>query len=437
MNSRQDILISNTQLIDGSGGPPRPHASVLIQGGRFKKISQQDISSSAGTIRIDGQGKFLLPGLFDAHAHLLSGGFDSITEQIDSFDPTIERRCLMQMLYWGVTTICNPVQPLQTASELRAYVQANPLRSPRILFSGPGFTAPNGWAGSMLPLARMEPANTASARTDVNQLAAAKVDFLKVYYDGQCCAFVSPLPKLDKSVMETIVATSHSKHIKVMVHAYDIQNHLDALRAGADIMAHSAVTAEINDEYLSLARKNNVLYLATLSAYHDALDPRTTRQFIAQDFVQQTVPKRTLDSLAEGGPFDAFVNSVKSAYIAGQLPVIFKNLRKVFDAGIPIAVGPDTGIMGAFPGISVHREMELMGKAGIPAMALLVAATSAAARFFNLDSVGAIVEGGIADAVILAADPLTDVRNTRRIEAVIKDGEVVDREQLLHDILND
>jgi imidazolonepropionase-like amidohydrolase len=115
----QEIVIANAQLIDGTGSPPRPNTSVLIQGGLFQKIVEGEIKNGPRAIRIDAAGKTLMPGLFDMHAHLLSGGFDSITKEIDSFDPAVEKRALMQMLYWGVTTVCNPVQPLSTAGELR------------------------------------------------------------------------------------------------------------------------------------------------------------------------------------------------------------------------------------------------------------------------------------------------------------------------------
>ncbi len=435
MGSGQTILISNVSLIDGRGTAPQPNTSVLVRNGKFEQVSARQVRVTDATL-IDGTGKFLLPGLFDMHAHLLSGGFDSITDKIDSFDPETEKRALMQMLYWGVTTVFNPVQPLATAEELRAYENTNPSASPRILLSGPGFTAPGGWAGSLLPIARLEPDEPQSAREQVNTLADASVDFLKVYYDGQCCAFVSPLPKLKKAVMEEIVAAAHTRKLKVMVHAYDLDNHLDALRAGADIMAHSAVTAHINEEYLQLARKNNVMYLATLSAYHDAFNPVALRQFIAQDFVQRSVPKKTLSTLASGGPLDGFLTSVKASFIAGQWRVILDNLKKVFDRGIPVAVGPDTGIMGAFPGISVHRELELMAEASIPASSLVASATSVPAKYLDLPGQGVIEEGAIADAVITAKNPYSDIRNTRTVETVIKGGTVVDRAELLRKILS-
>jgi len=303
--------------------------------------------------------------------------------------------------------------------------------------SGPGFTAPGGWAGSLLPIARMEPETPDEAAENVDRLADAGVDFLKVYYDAQCCAFVSPLPRLKKSVMERIVDKAHKRELKVMVHAYDNGNHLDALRAGADIMAHSAVTAPVDQEYIDRALENEALYLATLSVYHDAFDKKSLHEFIAQEFVQTSVRRETLDSLSDDGPLDGFLTSVKQQYLQGQLPTIQSNLRAIFESGVQVAAGPDTGVMGAFPGISVHREMELMVEAGLPAAGVLKATTSGAAGFIGLKGLGLIAEGRTADGVLVRGDPLTDITATRDIVSVIKDGAVVDREDLRREFLKE
>lgn len=429
------LLIRNGQIIDGTGKDPLRNASILIEDGWFKEISNGDLEIPPQATVIDATGKTILPGLIDMHSHLLSGGFDSITEVIDSFEPATQRRSLKQMLYWGVTSTYSPVQPLESGLQLRDEVAKETFLAPRLFISGPGFTAPNGWAGSLLPLARMEPKSLEEAEQQVNQLADAGVNILKVYYDTQCCAFVSPLPKLETAIMERIIQTAHSRNLRVMLHAYDNQFHIDALRAGVDILAHSAVTAPVDDEYLELAGKAKALYLATLSVYHDAFDEDSLREFIAQDFVQEAVPKKTLDTLAEGGPLDEFLKITKKDYIRDQLPTIQGNLKKVAESGIAVGVGPDTGVMGAFPGISVHREMELMVRAGVPPARVLEAASKTAAEYLGEESLGTIQLGKIADLVIIKGNPLEDIKHTRDIELVMKAGRVIDREKLLEEIL--
>src|SRR6266496_364065 len=177
------ILIRNASIIDGTGKKPPRNRSILIKDGRIEEITDgEGVVPSQATV-IDATGKTILPGLIDMHSHLLSGGFDSITEVIDAFDPATQKRALKQMLYWGVTATYSPVQPLESGLQLREQVVNGNFPAPRLFISGPGFTAPNGWAGSLLPLARMEPKSPAEAEEQVGLLAKAGVDILKIYYD--------------------------------------------------------------------------------------------------------------------------------------------------------------------------------------------------------------------------------------------------------------
>lgn len=432
---KDTVLIQNGQVIDGTGREPLVNTSILIERGFFKEIRKGHIKAPADAVVIDAMGKTILPGLIDMHAHLLSGGFDTISGKSMSYDVGEQKRALKQMLYWGVTGVYDPVQPLEVGLQLRAQVAGNIFPSPRLFISGPGFTAPGGWGGSNNPSARIEPRDLRDVQQQVGRLADAQVDILKVFYDDMSVAFTSPLPQLEKGLLESIIKEAHSKKLKVMVHAYNNENHKDALKAGADMMAHSAVTAPVDDEYLQLARKNKTLYLATLSVYHDVFDEKVIRDFIARDFVQKTVPKKTLDTLVEKGPLDSFEKTIKQDYFKRQLPTIMANLKKVFESGIAVGVGPDTGVPGAFPGIAVHREMELMVQAGLPPAAVLVAATKTAADYLGQPLLGTIERGKMADVVIVNGDPLEDIRHTRHIECVIKEGHIINRERLLEDIL--
>lgn len=433
---KERVLIRNARLIDGTGRAPLERVTILIEGGRFVEITQRELRDQGTTRVIDAAGKTALPGLIDMHAHLLSGGFDTISEKSMSYDPADQRRALKQMLYWGVTGVCDPVQPLESGVAIRAQANRDPLQSPRLFISGPGFTAPGGWAGSSDPAARFEPRNKEEARAQIDKLARARVDFIKVFYDDMRDAFAFPLPKLNKELMRAIISAAHAHNIKAMVHVYDTEGHKDALRAGADMMAHSAITAPVDDEYIRLARKNRTLYLSTLSVYHDVFDETAIRALISKDFVRKSVPRKTLATLEAAEPLASFEKSIRRDYIKRQLPTIDGNLRRLFEAGVPLGVGPDTGVPGAFPGIAVHREMELMVRAGVPAAAVLVAATKIGAEYLGHSSVGTIERGKRADLLLVHGDPLKDIRETRNIELVMKDGQIIDRNRLLSDIMN-
>jgi imidazolonepropionase-like amidohydrolase len=434
--TRDVILIRYAQLIDGTEKGPFSNTSILIQNGRVTRIARGDIAAPPGARIIDAEGKTVIPGLIDMHAHLISGGFDTISEKSMSYDPVEQKRALKQMLYWGVTGVYDPVQPLESGLQLRAEVSRNAFPSPRLFISGPGFTAPGGWGGANQPQARVELKDPKQIGPEVDRLASAKVNILKLFYDDMSSSFTRPLPKLEKRLMEMVIAEAHARKLKVMVHAYRTSDHKDAIRAGADIMAHSAITEPVDDEYIALARKSRTLYLATLSVYHDVFDENSIRNLISQEFVKKTVPQKTLATLTSKEPLDSFEKSIKQDFIKQQLPTIAANLKKLSENGIAIGVGPDTGVPGSFPGIAVHREMELMVQAGVPSARVLVAATKTAAAYLGQRSLGTIERGKIADLILVRGNPLEDIKNTREIEVVVKDGEVINRERLLDEIMS-
>lgn len=429
------IVIQNVRVITGTGALPLEEASILIRAGRIRKISRGAILVPAGARLIEGAGKTVLPGLIDMHAHLISGGFDTISEKSMSYDPVEQQRTLKQMLYWGVTAVCDPVQPLSSGLQLRSRIARNEFPAPRLFISGPAVTAPGGWGGANQPEARIELKSLIDVKPAIDRLARARVNFVKLFYDDMSSSFSNPLPKLDKKLMQAAIAAAHARGLKVMVHAYRTEDHKDVIRAGADIVAHSAITQPVDDEYIALAKKSRTLYLSTLSVYYDVFDENAIRDLISNEVVQRTVPPKTLATLAAAEPLNSFEKSIKQDFIRRQLPTIAANLKKVSESGIPIAVGPDTGVPGSFPGFAVHREMELMVRAGVTPARVLVAATKTAAEYLRQRRSGTIAVGKIADVVVVNGNPLEDITNTRNIEVVIKEGRVVDREKLLTEIM--
>ncbi len=429
-------LVRNALLIDGTGGAAVEKVSILIEGGRFTKIARRELKAPSGARVIDATGKTVMPGLIDMHAHLISGGFDTISQKSMSYDPVEQRRALKQMLYWGVTSVYVPVQPLNLGLKLRAAVARNDFFSPRLFISGPGITAPGGWGGANQPAARIELNERHEVEPHLSRLARAKVDILKLFYDDMSSSFTQPLPKLKRELMEVVIKKAHDRKLKVMVHSYRTEDHKEAIRAGADIMAHSAITQPVDDEYIELARKSGTMYLATLSVYHDVFDENSIRELIGKDYIQRTVPKKTLSTLRAKEPLESFEKSIRQEFIKQQLGTIGANLKKLSENGIPIGVGPDTGVPGSFPGIAVHREMELMVRAGVAPAKVLVAGTKAAAEYLGKSRLGSVQTGNKADLIIIKGNPLDAIENTRQIEFVIKDGQVINRQSLLEEIMS-
>jgi len=422
--------IRHVRVIDGTGRAPLDNQLILIEGQRIKAVVQDHDLDIADAVTIDAAGKTVIPGLIDMHAHLLSGGFDSIVNASASYDTDIQRRVLNQMLYWGVVGCHFSVQPVANGLWLREALSRGEIIGPGLYISGQGITAPNGWAGSNEPDARLELDDVTAVPDAIARLADSGVDFVKVFYDDMCCAFHQAMPKLRQPVMENVIREAHRHGLPVAVHVYELEGHRDVLRAGGDILYHSAVTGPIDDDYLTLMKASGAAYVATLSIYHDTYNPPAVREWAASPWVQDGVPRRTLRTLEPGGQLDDFESFTRRENMASSFPIIMANMRRIHEAGIPYAVGPDTGVPGVFPGLSVHREMELMVKAGVPPLAVIRAATETAARLLGEPTLGAIAPGKSADLILLDTDPTEDIRATRAINTIWKEGQIIDRKVL-------
>lgn len=432
----QRWALHGLRLIDGTGRPARDNQMVVVANGLIEAVASDPGMDVAEANNLWLHGKIMIPGLIDMHAHLLTGGFDSIVNASASYDRDIQERVLNQMLYWGVTGCHYSVQPVDNGLALRASLADGSIKGPRLWIAGPGVTAPNGWAGSNDPSARLELDDENAVAPAIAALADRGIDFVKVFYDDMCCAFHAAMPKLKRPVMEKVIAEAHRHSLPVSVHVYELNGHFDILAAGGDILYHSAVTGPIDQRYLDKAHAMGAAYVATLSIYNDTYNPEAVRAWAAQACVQESVARKTLATLAPGGPLDDFESFTRRENMAGHLPTIMQNVARIAESGLRFAVGPDTGVPGVFPGLSVHREMALMAQAGIPPLQILKAATSNAAEILGASDIGAIMVGKSADFLLLDDDPSINIEATRSIASVWQKGQEVDRSALLDRVLS-
>jgi hypothetical protein len=216
-----------------------------------------------------------------------------------------------------------------------------------------------------------------------------------------------------------------------------------SLRAGADYLVHSVEDEPVDEEFLQLAKKNRALYCPTLfvvMGYRYALsgtwEPTEAEKRLADPQILAAMHDiRTLppDKLPE-----RVAKLLKEPPKVEPSKISLDNLRRVWDAGIPVAMGTDAGNIGTLHGPSVFREMALMTQAGLTPLQVLRSATVNGAKAMGRErDIGTLAPGKLADLVILDADPLADLQNLARIHRVVKDGHVYDPRELMRSIGGD
>ena len=234
---------------------------------------------------------------------------------------------------------------------------------------------------------------------------------------------------MTQDVLKALVDEAHRQKLKVFAHAPLLRYAKEALRAGVDGLMHGIVDEPVDREFLTLMKRNGAVYVSTMALYEDVADVAAwaKRESVNWDKANLQPPRfhEQFTSPAGVAQFTTFFNNPE--YTKQHLPVQRANLKTVFDAGVPIVLGTDTGFYGVLVGAATQIELELLVEAGLKPEDALRAATVNAARMIGKDKeLGTLEPGKAADLVILDADPRLDIKNVTRINRTYKGGVAYD-----------
>jgi len=440
LDAHAAILLRGATLHDGNGGAALQDASIRIEGDRIACIgSPVQCLALPGDEVIDVAGRFITPGLVDAHVHFAQTGwldgrphwpfvqnfydYEKLQQELQK-DPDRWHRAYLCAGITAVYDVGGLPWTTDTGADTpaRAHVRA---AGPLITHARVEDLVANG-NNTFLPMSSDE-----EAMTGVTQLVEWGAAAVKVWYldppAGQ-------RDELDRRLMR-IGEAARANGLPLIVHATELRNAKTALRAGAAALVHSVEDALVDQEFIVLAQANDVVYMPTLlvgSNWRRARaavglgvvppidDPNgcvdaRTRQVIGQ------APRLHEDAPRSWRDVDATLSSLEES---GQdLSIMQRNLARVFEAGITIATATDAGNPLTLHGPSIYAEMESMQAAGIPPEHIIVMSTRNGAQAIGLlDEIGTLERGKVADLVILRDDPAGSVRAFRTVTHVMRGG---------------
>jgi imidazolonepropionase-like amidohydrolase len=429
-------VILGPTIVDGTGRPGIKNGALVIENGRIRDVGPRgNVRIPANARLIDAKDKFVIPGLIDAHVHFFqSADIYTRPDVIDlrkirpyqtELDWIKERLpvTFARYLAAGITGVVDVGGPMWNF-EVREMAEKTK-NAPRVAVAGPLVSTyvPDALQQTLDPPI-IKATSPDHARELVRRQLDRKPDLIKIWFIHR----VGENLQEQTEIVRATVDEAHKNGIRVAVHATELLTAKIALQAGAEILVHSVTDRLVDNEFMSLIKSRDALYMTTLiveEGYREVLN----QEVRLTDIEQRLGDPQVIASWSELAkiPPDSIPGGIRRRPAREATPISFQNLALLDAAGARIVGATDAGNIGTLHGPALHRELELMVEAGLRPMEALVSATKNAAAVMGREKeLGTLEKGKIADLVILDGDPQFDIKNTRKISRVMKAGEWIE-----------
>ncbi|MEM7018443.1 MAG: amidohydrolase family protein [Pseudomonadota bacterium] len=438
------IAYRGATLIDGTGAEAIENATILVQ--RRKILAAGVAVDIPEDVEIvDVTGKWIVPGLIDAHVHFMTSGriytrpgFYDLThivpyiEEIEWIKANISNT-LRSYLCAGVTSVTSLGGP---SLEYNARELARSMDDAPTVFIGhgvivnvPNFIAENvipPWDGEMT----IKPTTSEEAAIAIVQDAIAKdAELMKIAVDDRDSMVMSLLQWGWESVQQAVIEEAAKNNMNVTGHIHALEPARKLIELGISSLQHLPSDEPVDEAFITLAREKGIIVAPTLGLWQRTFVELFTKEFNFAVSEKTCGMPEIIESWYEELP--AGSEELAEQWRAKHSTAI-ANTKALYEGGVKLAVGSDTGLMGLAPGPSLHLELRAMNEAGIPPAYLITAATLHSASVAGKDAeYGSIEAGKFADFLILSKDPLEDIANLQAIDTIVKHGKVFEQQTLL------
>jgi imidazolonepropionase-like amidohydrolase len=413
------VIFEGARIIVGDGRTIE-NGAMLVEGDAITRVDAKGrVTAPSNATRVDLTGKTIMPGIVLAHGHIGYLRGTTFARENYTRDNLIDH--LNRYLYYGVVAMMSTgTDPGDLPFEIRNAPH------PGALFrtAGSGFALPGASTGNLAMRGVPYGVTTEEdARRDVRELAARKPDVVKIWVDDRNGA----VKKLPPNLYRAIIDESHKLGLRVVVHVYYLADARDLVEAGADGFLHLVRDEEMDDALVKRMKAKHVFVTPNLST-SEAGTYTNTPAWLDDPLLAESATPAMIGKVADvyraragGAPRTAATTSYQKQQ---------RSMARLAAAGVTIALGDDTGIENTFYGYGEHHELELMVQAGMTPMQVITAATKTPAELLKLDKLGTLARGKSADFVVLDANPLENIGNTKKISKIYQRGQAVDRAAL-------
>ena len=390
------IAFVGATIIDGTDAAPLNDGVLVVTDGRIRSVGPRaavTIPSDADVI--DVSGKFIMPGLINAHGHV--GATVGLNGNADYSRGNLLRQLGLYARY-GITTVNSLGGDEAEGFALRNEQYDPDLDRARIFV-----------AGSVV-LGTDEQA----IRDEVNRNADMGANFIKTRIDDN----LGSIQKISRSNFDALVDQAHQRRLPVAVHLFYLEDAKYMLEVNADLIAHSIRDLPVDDEFIDKMQENGVCYIPTLTREISTFVYESVPDFFSDPYFLKEADPDVLAELQTPERMTRMANSRSAQAYKQGLQVALANVGALHAAGIPIAMGTDTGPPARFQGYFEHMELQLMVDGGMSPLDAIRASTGVAADCIGMTDIGTLEPGRWADLNVLTANPADDIANTKTIESV-------------------